>query len=43
MSALNIVLFCAAGFLLGVVISWLVSNIASRIAIARRGVAPSRR
>ena len=31
MSALNIVLFCAAGFLLGVVISWLVSNIASRI------------
>lgn len=31
MSAMNIVLFCAAGFLLGVVISWLVSNIASRI------------
>jgi hypothetical protein len=31
MSALNIVLFCTAGFLLGVVISWLVSNIASRI------------
>ena len=30
MSVLNIVLFCAAGFLLGVVISWLVSNIASR-------------
>ena len=31
MSVLNIILFCAAGFLLGVVISWLVSNIASRI------------
>ena len=31
MSVLNIVLFCAAGFLLGVVISWLASNIASRL------------
>ena len=42
MSALNIVLFCAAGFLLGVVISWLVSNIASRIRnrTARRRVEP---
>ena len=42
MSVLNIVLFCAAGFLLGVVISWLVSNIASRIRnrTARRRVEP---
>ena len=42
MSALNIVLFCAAGFLLGVVISWLVSNIASRIRnrTARRRTEP---
>ena len=42
MSALNIVLFCAAGFLLGIVISWLVSNIVSRIRnrTARRRVEP---
>ena len=42
MSVLNIVLFCAAGFLLGVVISWLVSNIASRLRnrTARRRVEP---
>ena len=42
MSVLNIVLFCAAGFLLGIVISWLVSNIASRIRnrTARRRVEP---
>ena len=42
MSAMNIVLFCAAGFLLGVVISWLVSNIASRIRnrTARRRTEP---
>lgn len=42
MSVLNIVLFCAAGFLLGVVISWLVSNIVSRIRnrTARRRVDP---
>lgn len=42
MSVLNIVLFCAAGFLLGIVISWLVSNIVSRIRnrTARRRVEP---
>ena len=42
MSVLNIVLFCAAGFLLGIVISWLVSNIASRLRnrTARRRVEP---
>ena len=42
MSALNIVLFCAAGFLLGIVLSWLVSNIVSRIRnrTARRRVEP---
>jgi len=42
MSVLNIVLFCAVGFLLGIVISWLVSNIASRIRnrTARRRVEP---
>lgn len=42
MSALNIVLFCAAGFLLGIVISWLGSNIASRIRnrTARRRTEP---
>ena len=42
MNVLNIVLFCAAGFLLGVVISWLASNIASRLHnhTARRRVEP---
>ena len=42
MSVLNIVLFCAAGFLLGVVISWLASNIASRLhnRTARRRTEP---
>ena len=42
MSVLNIVLFCAAGFLLGIVISWLASNIVSRIRnrTARRRVEP---
>lgn len=42
MSVLNIILFCVAGFLLGVVISWLLSNIVSRVRnmTARRRVEP---
>lgn len=42
MSALNIVLLCAAGFMLGIVIPWLASNIASHILnrTARRRVEP---
>lgn len=31
MNVLNIILFCAGGFLLGVVVAWLVGNITSRI------------
>lgn len=42
MSVLNIILFCAGGFLLGVVVAWLVGNIASRIRnrTARKRVNP---
>lgn len=43
MSVLNIIMFCTAGFLLGIVMSWLVSNIVSRIRnrTARRRAAES--
>lgn len=44
MSTLNIILFCVGGFLLGVIVAWLVSNIASRIrnrTVRRRAAEPA--